>query len=85
MTAKQKELCDIVETLSDDISCKVIDYIEFLQYTSIMKEIPETLLINNKEDLRRMIKEGIKASEENEVYSADDVFNEIESKLKTEE
>ena len=29
MTTKQKEICNIIETLPDELSSKVLDYIEY--------------------------------------------------------
>ena len=81
MTAKKQELYNIVETLPDELSSKVIDYIEYLKFTSIMEQSPEELIIKDKNDLRKKLEEGIKDSDNGRVCSIDDAFEEIEEML----
>ena len=81
MTAKKQELCNIVETLPDELSSKVIDYIEYLKFTSIMEQSPEELIIKDKNDLRKKLEEGIKDSDNGRVCSIDDAFDEIKEML----
>ena len=47
MTAKKQELCNIVETLPDELSSKVIDYIEYLKFTSIITQAPEDVTVKD--------------------------------------
>ena len=81
MTAKKQELCNIVETLPDELSSKVIDYIEYLKFTSIIEQVPEELIIKDKNDLRKKLEEGIKDSDNGRVCSIDDAFDEIKEML----
>lgn len=53
MTIKQQELCNIIETLPEEFSNKVLDYIEYLKYSSIINNAPDDLIIKDKEDLRK--------------------------------
>ena len=81
MTAKNKELYNIIETLPEELSNKVLEYIDYLKYTEIINKVPEHLVIKNKKDLRKKLEEGIKDSENGNVWSLDEAFEEIETAL----
>ena len=82
MTTKQKEICNIIETLPDELSSKVLDYIEYLRYTVATTTAPKELIAQDKKDLKEKLEEGIKDSESGNVYSVDEVFDEVEEILK---
>ena len=48
MTAKNKELYNIIETLPEELSNKVLEYIEYLKYSEIMNTAPESVIIKDK-------------------------------------
>lgn len=81
MTAKNKELYNIIETLPEELSNKVLEYIDYLKYTEIINKVPEHLVIKNKKDLRKKLEEGVKDSENGNVCSLDEAFEEIETAL----
>lgn len=81
MTIKQQELCNIIETLPEEFSNKVLDYIEYLKYSSIINNAPDDLIIKDKEDLRKKILEGIKDIEQGKVCSVDVAFQEVNNIL----
>uniref|UniRef100_UPI003FF033EF hypothetical protein n=1 Tax=Candidatus Merdicola sp. TaxID=3085652 RepID=UPI003FF033EF len=55
MTTKQKELYDVIESLPEELSTKVIDYIEYLKF-SYMTKAPEDLIIKYDNDLLKKLK-----------------------------
>ena len=59
MTTKQKEICNIIETLPDELSSKVLDYIEYLRYTVAASTAPKELIAQDKKDLKEKLEEGI--------------------------
>ena len=81
MTIKQQELCNIIETLPEEFSNKVLDYIEYLKYSSIINNAPDDLIIKDKEDLRKKILEGIKDIEQGKVCYVDEAFQEVNNIL----
>ena len=81
MTMKQKELYDIIQTLPEEFSNKVIEFIEYLKYTDVINKGPENLIIKDKNDLRKKLEEGIKDTENGNVCSIDEAFSEIETIL----
>ena len=81
MTVKNQELYNIIETLPEEILSKVLEYIDYLKYVSVMNNAPQDLIIKDKADLRRKLEEGIKDSESGNIYSIDETFSEIETIL----
>ena len=81
MTVRNQELYNIIETLPEELSNKVLEYIDFLEYTDVINKAPENLIIKDKKDLRKKLEEGIEDSENGNVCSLDEAFTEIESIL----
>ena len=81
MTAKQQELYNVIETLPEEFSTKVLDYIEYLKYSAITSKAPENLIIKDKKDLRAKLEEGIKDTERGNTCSLDEAFLEIDKLL----
>ena len=81
MTVKKQELYNIIETLPEELSTKVLEYIEYLKYTDIADKAPKKLIIRDKKDLRKKLEEGIKDCESGNVCTFDEAFMEIENIL----
>lgn len=48
MTVRNQELYNIIETLPEELSNKVLEYIDFLKYADITNRAPENLIIKDK-------------------------------------
>ena len=81
MTVRNQELYNIIETLPEELSIKVLEYIDFLKYAEVINKVPENLIIKDKKDLRKKLEEGIKDSDNGNVCSLDEAFAEIETIL----
>lgn len=81
MTTRNQELYNIIETLPEELSNKVLEYIEYLKYSAITSKAPKELIIKNKKDLRAKLEEGIQDSDNGRVCSLDEAFLEIDSIL----
>ena len=81
MTAKNKELYNIIETLPEELSNKVLEYIEYLKYSEIMNTAPESVIIKDKKDLIKKIKNGMSDIRNGKVCSVEDAFSEIENAI----
>ena len=81
MTIKKQELYNVIDTLSDEFLNKVLEYIEYLKFTDIVKDTPENLIIKDKEDLRKKLEEGIEDTDNGRVCSINEAFDEIETML----
>lgn len=81
MTVKKQELCNIIEELPEELSNKVLDYIEYLKYSTIINNAPQKLVIKNKEDLRKKLLEGIQDTDSGKVCTIDEAFEEVDAIL----
>lgn len=81
MTVRNQELYNIIEALPEELSNKVLEYIDYLKYSEIIENAPEDLIIKDKRDLRKKLEEGIKDSKNGNVCSIDEAFSEIEAIL----
>lgn len=81
MTTNQQEICNIIETLPEELSNKVLDYIEYLKYTVAVSTAPKEVVAKDKKDLREKLEEGIKDSEHGNVHSVEETFKEVEKIL----
>ena len=81
MNVKQQELYNIIETLPEEFSNKVIEFIEYLKFTEVVNNGPQDLTIKDKNDLRKKLEEGIKDTDNGKVCSIDEAFSEIETML----
>ena len=81
MSVKKQELWNIIETLPNETSNKVIDNVEDLKFSYVIDQAPRKLVIRSKKDLREKLEEGIKDSEEGNVCTVEEAFSEIEEML----
>ena len=82
MTIKKQELCDIIEGLPEELSNKVLDYIEYLKYSMIIDNASQNVIIKDKKDLRKKLLEGIKDTDNGNVCTIDEAFSEVEAILR---
>lgn len=81
MSAKKQAICDIIETLPEEFSDKILDYIEYLKFSTIINNSPQHLSIKDKEDLRNKLLEGIENTNSGKVCTVEETFNEIDELL----
>ena len=75
MTIKQQELYNIIETLPEEFSNKVIEFIEYLKFTEVLNNEPQDLTIKDENDLRKKLEEGIRDTDNGRVCSIDEAFS----------
>ena len=80
MTMKQKKLYNEIENLPEELSNKVIDYIEYLKFYYITKA-PEELIIKDDKDLLEKLKKGMEDTNNGKVCSIEEAFEEIKEVL----
>ena len=79
MTTKQKEICNIIETLPDELANQVIDFIEYLKFSHISMEAPDSVVIKSKKDLKEKLKKGLDDIDAGRVYTLDEVFDKLDT------
>ena len=78
---KNQKLYNIIETLPENISDKVLEYIYFLKWTEMTNTPIEELTIKGKNDLRNKLQEGEEDVKKGRVISLDEAFDKIEGML----
>ena len=79
MTVKQKELYSVIENLPEELSNKVIDYIEYLKF-SYMTKAPDDLIIMDDKDLLKKLKKGMEDTNNKKVCYVDEAFEEVKER-----
>ncbi len=79
MSIEKQKLYNEIETLPEELTNQVINFVEYLKLSYIDKEAPDSITIKNKKDLKEKLQKGLEDIEENKVYSLDDVFSKIEN------
>jgi len=84
MSTEKQELYNLIDTLPEEVSHKIIDYILYIKYTLDRQHekpsAPDKVIIKSEEDLINKLEEGRKSAENGEVYSVEEVMKKIESK-----
>ena len=81
MTIKKQELYNVIERLPEELSIKVLDYIEYLKFSNVTNNAPEELIIKDKEDLKKKLGEGIKDFENGNICSLEEAYLEVQEVL----
>lgn len=81
MSIQKQRLYNIIENLPDELSIKVIDYIEYLKFVYTTNSSPKDLIINSNNDLVEKIGKGIKDTDDGKVCTIDEAFIEIDEIL----
>ncbi len=78
MSVEKQELLKSIETLPEELTLQVLDYIEYLKFNSVINNAPQDLIIKDKEDLKKKLEAGIESTEKGEIYSLEEVFEEVQ-------
>ena len=79
MSAEKKQLYNEIDTLPNELTKQVIDFIEYLKLSYFDNDAPDSLVIKSKKDLKEKLQKGINDIEKGAVYSSDEVFSEIDN------
>ena len=78
MSAEKQELIKSIENLPEELALQALDYIEYLKFNSVINNAPQNLIIRNKEDLKNKLELGIESTEKGEVFSIEEVFEDVQ-------
>lgn len=81
MTVKEQELYNVIRGLPDELSIKVLDYIEYLKFSNATNNAPKELIVKDKKDLRKKLEEGMKDFESGNVCSLEQAHAEVQKIL----
>ena len=78
MSIEKQKLYNEIETLPEELTNQVINFIEYLKLSFIDKEAPDSVTIKSKKDLKDQQQKGLADIKTNKVYSLDEVFAKID-------
>ncbi len=79
MSIEKQKLYNEIETLPEELTNQVINFIEYLKISYIDTEAPDSITIKSKKDLKEKLQKGLDDIKENKVYSLDEVFSKIDN------
>ena len=77
MSIEKQELLKTIEDLPEEIVLQLLDYMEYLKFNYIVNQAPKELIIKDKEDLKKKLEAGIESTEKGEVFSLEEVLEEV--------
>lgn len=78
MSIEKQRLYNEIETLPDELVTQVINFMEFLKFSNVNIDGPESVIIKSKNDLKEKLQKGLDDINENKVYTLDEVFEKID-------
>ena len=79
MSIEKQKLYNEIETLPEELTNQVINFVEYLKLSYIDKEAPDSITIKSKKDLKEKLQKGLDDIKENKVCSLDDALRKIDN------
>lgn len=79
MSIEKQKLYNEIETLPEELTNQVINFIEYLKISYINTEAPDSITIKSKKDLKEKLQKGLDDIKANKVYSLDEAFSKIDN------
>lgn len=79
MSIEKQRLYDEIDTLPEELTNQVINFIEYLKISYLDSEAPDSVIIKSKKDLKEKLQKGIDDINANRVYSMEEVFNKVDN------
>ena len=79
MSIEKQKLYNEIETLPEELTNQVINFIVYLKLSYLDTEAPDSVTIKNKKDLKEKLQKGLDDIKANKVYSLDEVFTKIDN------
>lgn len=79
MSIEKQKLYNEIETLPEELTNQVINFIEYLKLSYIDTDAPDSVTIKSKKDLKEKLQKGLDDINSNNVYSLDEIFSKMEN------
>ena len=79
MSIEKQRLYNEIDTLPEELTNQVINFIEYLKISYIDTEAPESVTIKSKKDLREKLQKGLDDIKANKVVSLDEAFAKMDN------
>ena len=76
---EKQKLYKEIDTLPEELTNQVINFIEYLKLSYIDSESPESIEIKSQKDLKEKLQKGLDDIKLNKTYSLDEVFHKIDN------
>ncbi len=79
MFVEKQKLYDEIDTLPEELTSQVMEFIEYLKLSYIAKEAPESVIIKSKKDLKEKLQKGLNDIKDNNVCSLNEIFYKMDN------
>ena len=79
MSIEKQKLFNEIQTLPEELTNQVINFVEYLKLSYLDTEAPDGVTIKSKKDLKEKLQKGLDDIKENRVYSLDEAFTIIDN------
>lgn len=79
MSIEKQKLYNEIETLPEELTNQVINFIEYLKLSYIDTEAPDRVIIKSKKDLKEKLQKGMDDIKANRVYSLNEAFAKMDN------
>ena len=79
MSIEKQKLYNEIETLPEELTNQVINFIEYLKLSYIDMDAPDSVTIKSKKDLKEKLQKCLDDINSNTVYSLDEIFSKMEN------
>ena len=76
---EKQKLYKEIETLPEELTNQVINFIEYLKLSYIESKAPESVKIKSRSDLKEKLQKGLDDIKSNKTYSLEEVFQELDN------
>ncbi len=79
MSIEKQKLYNEIETLPEELTNQVINFIEYLKLSYIDTEAPDSVTIKSKKELKEKLQKGLDDIKSNKIYSLNETFAKIDN------
>lgn len=79
MSIEKQKLYNEIETLPEELTNQVINFVEYLKLSYIDTEAPDSVTIKSKKDLKGKLQKGLDDIKSNKTYSLKETFAKIDN------
>lgn len=74
MSTEKQKLLNEIQTLPEELTNQVINFVEYLKLSYLDTEAPDSVIIKSKKDLKEKLQKGLDDIKTNKIYSLDETF-----------
>ena len=79
MSTEKQKLFNEIQTLPEELTNQVINFVEYLKLSYLDTEAPDSVTIKSKKDLKEKLQKGLDDIKANRVYSLEEAFARIDN------